>query len=68
MISLPHQPLSIGQNFSDSIESEIQAIRLVGRNGTILNNRGRVEILYDGVWGTICGDYWRYNEAKVACR
>ena len=29
---------------------------------------GRLEIYYDGAWGTICDDYWNGQEADVACR
>ena len=29
---------------------------------------GRVEVFYDGVWGTICDDGFGENEARVACR
>ena len=40
------------------------AVRLVGGTAP---NQGRVEI-YNGVWGTICHDYWELPEAKVLCR
>ena len=29
---------------------------------------GRLEIYYDGQWGTICDDYWTKPNADVACR
>lgn len=38
-------------------------LRLIGHD-----NRGRVEILHKGQWGTICDDLWDVNAGNVVCR
>ena len=37
------------------------------RGGTT-PRQGRVEMCYEGQWGTVCDDLWGTNDAKVACR
>ena len=57
---LPHVDITT------DVDTDIEAIRLI--NGEENINSGRLEVLYNGAWGTICSDFWSYSDAKVACQ
>ncbi len=40
-------------------------LRLEGSNDI---SKGRVEICYENLWGTICDDYWDSTSAGVVCK
>ena len=50
--------------FTDTQVAPLQ-LRLVGGSSEL---EGRLEMLYYGIWGTICDDFFDITNANVACR
>jgi deleted-in-malignant-brain-tumors protein 1 len=43
------------------------SVRLVSPYSSGANFLGRVEVLYNGQWGTVCDDYFYTSDANVMC-
>ena len=41
-------------------------VRLAGTGST--STQGRIEICHNNQWGTVCGNSWGSNDARVVCK
>lgn len=57
-------PLSLSL-YSDPGMCNEGTFRLVGGS---IEQEGRVEVCYNGVWGTICDSNWGQIDAYIVCR
>lgn len=48
-----------------NVPSNLYPVRLVDG---MASTEGRVELLYNGEWGSICDDHWSLVEADIVCR
>ena len=71
LILFSHSKIKFISSRRRVISSICTTVRLVVGNGYAqdeLTSKGRVEVFYKGVWGTVCDDGWDLTDANVVCR
>ena len=49
---------------ADTPNAVLLIVRLAGSS---LSYQGRLEVFHNGVWGTVCDDFFSDVDARVAC-
>ncbi|XP_022110413.1 uncharacterized protein LOC110989982 isoform X2 [Acanthaster planci] len=65
---LPSCPHAGVQNCSHDDDAGLKCIPRVRLVNGASSNEGRVEVYWSGSWGTVCNDFWSFNDARVICR
>ena len=62
-------PLDVGASAAqtDGARPTMEKVQL-RLSGMAATGSGRLEILFDGVWGTVCDEGWSWEAAHVSCR
>jgi len=51
-----------------NVTADAVKVRLANDSSDAGDVSGRVEVLYGGEWGSICGNSWDLADANVICR
>ena len=50
------------------LQYDVVLLATVRLAGSRLPYEGRLEVYYNGAWGTVCDDYFENVDATVACK
>ena len=68
MVSMTSLTLCYWILFTVSSQYIVLLLATVRLAGSGLPYEGRLEVYYNGVWGTVCDDYFDNVDATVACK